>query len=29
VIERIAREHVLPRAPFADLLHAFSPDVVK
>jgi phytoene synthase len=28
-IERIAREHDLPRAPFADLLHAFSQDVVK
>ena len=28
-IERIAREHGLPRAPFADLLDAFSQDVVK
>jgi phytoene synthase len=28
-IERIAREHGLPRAPFADLLDAFSQDVIK
>jgi phytoene synthase len=28
-IERIVREHGLPRAPFADLLDAFSQDVVK
>jgi len=28
-IERIAHEHGLPRAPFADLLDAFSQDVVK
>jgi phytoene synthase len=28
-IERIAREHGLPRAPFTDLLDAFSQDVTK
>jgi phytoene synthase len=28
-IERIVREHGLPRAPFADLLDAFAQDVVK
>lgn len=28
-IERIVREHGLPRGPFADLLEAFSQDVVK
>jgi phytoene synthase len=28
-IERIAREHGLPRAPFADLLDAFTQDVTK
>jgi squalene synthase HpnC len=28
-IERIAREHGLPREPFADLLDAFAQDVVK
>lgn len=28
-IERIVREHGLPRGPFADLLDAFSQDVVK
>ena len=28
-IERIAREHGLPRGPFAELLDAFSQDVVK
>ena len=28
-IERITREHGLPRAPFTDLLDAFSQDVVK